>query len=156
MATLITATCKYGPGKVLDTVKGPKINAVVTLPDGEEHKIWTKPNDRRLQGIKKGDKVKLLKDGNTYKLIQDDEEEPHPDPVVPTPAPPPPVITDKWSDGHRAEVYNELRRRAGVLAACHAHIREQFTNTTTGECAVSEATIQQYAALLYADLKELW
>ena len=164
MASIITATVKYPAGKILDTVNGPKINVVLLLADGTEHKKWGKP-DSRLKYLKKGEQVDLIQDGDTYKLADPPYKLADPPSLSPSSSPsrtdvPPerlssPSPSSKWDDTHRAAIYQELKRRAAILTTCHAQIREQFT-LPTGECAVTEATIQTYATTLYLDLKDLW
>jgi hypothetical protein len=58
---LTTAKVKYTPGTPRDTQYGPRINAVLTLPDGTEAKLWGDPDDASLLALKKGESVQLAK-----------------------------------------------------------------------------------------------
>jgi hypothetical protein len=70
-ATLITARVKYGAGQPRETQYGMRINTLLTLPDGTEHRVWGKPDDPEIASLKKGQQVQLLHDGKGYKLIAD-------------------------------------------------------------------------------------
>jgi hypothetical protein len=58
---LTTGKVKYTPGTPRDTQYGPRINAVLTLPDGTEAKLWGDPDDASLLALKKGESVQLAK-----------------------------------------------------------------------------------------------
>jgi hypothetical protein len=68
-ASLITARVKYAAGQPRATQYGMRINALLTLPDGTEHRLWGQPDDREIAALKKGQQVQLLHDGKGYKLI---------------------------------------------------------------------------------------
>lgn len=74
---MIQATVKYPAREATQTSRGPRINALVTLPDGTDVKIWANENDGLVSTWKKGQTVtvKLTKDGKWY------------DPVPPSEAP---------------------------------------------------------------------
>lgn len=154
MASVVTATVKYPAGKVLDTVNGPKINCVLTLPDGSDYKKWTKPNDDRVKSLKKGDTVKLLKDGDSYKFLDDE-----PPAAVAAPGASfksaPGASFGKWDEAHRSQIYSEMQRRAAIVAECHSQICCHFVDGE-GNLLVSEALVRHYTSLLYTDLKDLW
>jgi hypothetical protein len=159
--TLVRAAVKYPAGKTLDTQNGQRINVVLTLPDGTEHKEWSHPDDRFLRSLKKGDTVQVVKDGDRYKLLKmEDETNPCPQGeyrVPPTPAPPQLGTTSptRWSKEHKQRIAEEAKQRAALIGYCHAQVGEQFT-APDGELFVSEETVQKYATMLYLDIKELW
>lgn len=157
MASIITATVKYPAGRVNDTVNGPKINAVLVLPDGSEYKKWGKPDDPRLKSLKRGQKIQMLADGDTYKFLDDDTPGPGvgPAPAASLRGDPPALAGSKWDEAHRSQIFNEMKRRAAVLAECHNQIYGHFSDGE-GNLLVSEETVRRYAAVLYADLKDLW
>ena len=65
----VTGTCKYPAGKVFTNAKGtPSINAVFTLQDGSECRVFGKPGDSDLEAITKGQTVELNFDGKWYNL----------------------------------------------------------------------------------------
>jgi len=74
---MISATVKYPARDATQTSRGPRINALVTLPDGQEVKIWANEGDGLVSTWKKGQTVtvRLTKDGKWY------------DPVPPSEAP---------------------------------------------------------------------
>lgn len=167
--TLVKAVVKYPAGKTLDTQHGQRINVVLTLPDGTEHKEWSHPDDRFLRSLKKGDTVQVVKDGDRYKLLKMEDEtvEPknqgeyrvsgEPSPVPPHPTPPSGTTAGatRWSKEHKQRIAEEAKQRAALIGYCHAQVSEQFT-TPEGELFVSEETVQKYATMLYLDIKELW
>jgi hypothetical protein len=67
--TMATGKVKYGCGKPKDFGHGDRINAVVTLDNGEEVKLWGKPDDQALVSLRKGQSVNLIYDGKNYKLV---------------------------------------------------------------------------------------
>jgi len=72
-ATLITARVKYGAGQPRETQYGMRINALLTLLDGTEHRLWGQPDDPAIASLRKGQQVQLLHDGKSYKLIADSQ-----------------------------------------------------------------------------------
>lgn len=42
------------------------------------------------------------------------------------------------------------------MKSCHVQVVSLFTNVETGECILSEETIQKYATTLYLDMKKYW
>lgn len=87
--TLVSATVKYPAGKTFDTQYGQRINVVLALPDGTEHKEWSHPDDRFLRSLKKGDAVQVVKDGDRCKLLKAEDDLPPPLPANNHPPPPP-------------------------------------------------------------------
>lgn len=72
---MITATVKYPAREALQTSRGPRINALVTLPDGQDVKIWANENDGLVSTWKIGQTVtvKLTKDGKWYDAVPPSE-----------------------------------------------------------------------------------
>lgn len=68
---MIQATVKFPPREATQTTRGPRINALVTLPDGQEVKIWANEGDGLVSTWKKGDTVtvKPTKDGKYYDAV---------------------------------------------------------------------------------------
>lgn len=156
--TLVSATVKYPAGKTFDTQYGQRINVVLALPDGTEHKEWSHPDDRFLRSLKKGDAVQVVKDGDRCKLLKAEDDLPPPLPANNHPPPPPPLGTTtntRWSKEHKTRIAEEIKQRAALIGYCHAQVSEQFVSPD-GEVFVGEETIQKYAAMLYLDIKELW
>ena len=68
---MITATVKFPAREATQTTRGPRINALVTLPDGQDVKIWANENDGLVSTWQKGQTVtvKLTKDGKYYDAV---------------------------------------------------------------------------------------
>ena len=82
-ATIVTATVKYAAGPPRETKYGKqRINALLTLPDGSEDRVWGDPGDAAITALSKGDTVQVLQDGKGLKLVQVPQQ-----PSSPTPAP---------------------------------------------------------------------
>ena len=72
---MISATVKYPARDATQTSRGPRINALVTLPDGQEVKIWANEGDGLVSTWKKGQTVtvRLTKDGKWYDAVPPSE-----------------------------------------------------------------------------------
>ncbi|MCA1993001.1 MAG: hypothetical protein LDL41_13330 [Coleofasciculus sp. S288] len=71
---LTTATVKYTPGQPRETQYGLRINAVLTLPDGTETKLWGNPDDAALLALRKGQSVQLAKNQKgQWQLIEQEQ-----------------------------------------------------------------------------------
>jgi hypothetical protein len=72
---MITATVKYPAREATQTTRGPRINALVTLPDGQDVKIWANEGDGLVSTWKKGQTVtvRLTKDGKYYDAVPPSE-----------------------------------------------------------------------------------
>ena len=72
---MITATVKYPAREATQTTRGPRINALVTLPDGQDVKIWANEGDGLVSTWKKGQTVtvRLTKDGKYYDAVPNAE-----------------------------------------------------------------------------------
>ncbi|MBW4474748.1 MAG: hypothetical protein KME45_30870 [Stenomitos rutilans HA7619-LM2] len=153
-ATLISGKVKYAAGHPKQTQYGERINVVISrLDGGEDIKLWGNPGDA-IAHLRKGEDVSLLHDGKGYKLVATAPTQPNGNGKAPPSAKP--STPETWSEDHRAMVFDELKRRAGVLTCCHEEMRKRFLHPQTGELMVSEETLQKYAVSLFLDLKELW
>jgi hypothetical protein len=56
---IVTGTVKFTAGKIITTQYGQRQNAVVTLENGEEIKIWQEPNGV-ISAWQKGQKVQVI------------------------------------------------------------------------------------------------
>jgi hypothetical protein len=146
--SLVQGKVKYAPGKPKQTQYGERINAVITLADGQEVKLWGNPDDAITQ-LRKGESVTLSHDGKSYKFVGKSLQATE-NPTEPSPN------AERWSDDHRSHIFKELQRRAGVLACCHQEVKKRFTNPQNGELAITEESMQKYVISLYLDLKDLW
>lgn len=66
---VIKARVKFGPSKPEMTAHGEKINIVVTLPNGNDLKLWGTP-DSALAQYKKGDEILLTYQDGRYRLVE--------------------------------------------------------------------------------------
>lgn len=73
--TITYGRVKYTPGEPRQTSYGMRINAVVTLPTGEEVKLWGDPGDPTLTALTKGQQVALTQNAKGgWQLIQQQDE----------------------------------------------------------------------------------
>jgi hypothetical protein len=54
---IIQGVVKYAAGPARETKNGPRINVVITLPSGEDIKLWGDPGDAVLTPLRKGNLV---------------------------------------------------------------------------------------------------
>ena len=71
MMNLLKGKIKYAAGKVFEGQFGASINAVVCLDNGEECRVYGKPDDEKLKALKKDDAVTIIYDGKSYKIAFD-------------------------------------------------------------------------------------
>jgi hypothetical protein len=72
--TLTYGRVKYIPGEPRQTSHGMRINAVITLPLGEEIKLWGDPGDPALTALTKGQQVALAQNAKGgWQLVQQQE-----------------------------------------------------------------------------------
>ena len=62
---------KYTAGKVYDGQFGQSINAVITLTNGEDVRVYGKPDDEKLKSLKKDEEVTVIYDNKSYKVAFD-------------------------------------------------------------------------------------
>ena len=68
---MITATVKFPAREATQTTRGPRINALVVLPDGQEVRVWANENDGIVSTWQKGQTVTVrpTKDGKYYDAV---------------------------------------------------------------------------------------
>lgn len=64
-----SATVKFPAGKTFQTQYGERVNAVLTLDDGEEIKLWGSPGDPTLTPLKKGQRVAVAQGDKGWRLL---------------------------------------------------------------------------------------
>jgi hypothetical protein len=73
--TLTYGRVKYPPQEPRQTKNGLRINAVVTLPSGEEVKLWGDPGDPTLTALTRGQQVALAQNAKGgWQLVQQHDE----------------------------------------------------------------------------------
>ena len=74
--TLTYGRVKYPPKEPRQTSYGLRINAVITLPSGEEVKLWGDPGDPALTALTKGQQVALAQNAKGgWQLVQQQQDE---------------------------------------------------------------------------------
>ena len=68
---ILKGKVKYTAGKVFEGQYGPSINAVITLDNGTEARVYGKADDTKLMALKKDDAVTVIHDGKSYKVAFD-------------------------------------------------------------------------------------
>jgi hypothetical protein len=68
---IIQGVVKYAAGPARETKNGPRINVVITLPSGEDIKLWGDPGDAVLTPLRKGNPVQLIEkpSGKGYSIL---------------------------------------------------------------------------------------
>lgn len=120
---LTTGKVKYTPGTPRDTQYGPRINAVLTLPDGTEAKLWGDPDDASLLALKKGESVQLAKNakGNWQLVSAAPVEAPSNGAVTPTK---PNQVTQLLSDDEKRAIAAKVSENAKLMKYCLQQARE--------------------------------
>lgn len=146
--TMATGKVKYGCGKPKDFGHGDRVNSVVTLDNGEEVKLWGKPDDQALVSLRKGQAVNLIYDGKNYKLI-DSQPVSTSRPATTSqtaPAKPAPVETittakQELSIEQKRAIAEYIEGRADLLKYCWTTAKVKLGDVTTDEeslrCAAS-------------------
>lgn len=160
--TYLNATVKYGPGKILDTTNGPRINAVLTLENHQEIKLWGDPGEPGLAQLRKGQRVQVSQDGSKYALVANSHDAfgggaapagGHGQAPASIPGHVPAARPDPWSKEHVDEINLAIARRAWVMRRCHDEILKNFTEPETGQVVIDDETKRTLMATLYIDLK---
>lgn len=68
---ILKGRVKYTAGKVFEGQYGPSINAVITLDNSTEVRVYGKADDTKLMALKKDDAVTVIHDGKSYKVAFD-------------------------------------------------------------------------------------
>ena len=134
-ATLITARVKYGAGQPRETQYGMRINALLTLPDGTEHRVWGKPEDQAIASLKKGQQVQLLHDGKGYKLVADNQ-----------PAQVKQPIAIELTPEQKRAIANYVNGQADLLKFCWTTVAAKLDGLATEEESIRCAAASLYIA----------
>lgn len=78
---LVKGKIKYPAARVLNTLHGPRVNAVVMLEDKSEIKVWGNPDDE-IAKLKKSESVELVQTENGGYKILSKAEQIEPEPVT--------------------------------------------------------------------------
>lgn len=122
---MITATVKYPARDATKTSRGPRINALVTLPDGQEVKIWANEGDGLVSTWKKGQTVmvKPTKDGKWYDAVPPSEA-----PATPSTNAPQATHARAVVDITDPEQFAALQARAMAYADLYRAIHQRLSS----------------------------
>jgi len=137
--TMATGKVKYPCGKPKDFGHGDRVNSVVTLDNGEDAKLWGKPDDQALVSLRKGQTVNLIYDGKNYKLVNSQPvNTSQPATTSQTPAP---VAKSELSKEQKQAIVGYIEGRADLLKFCWTTAKTKLADVTTDEeslrCAAS-------------------
>ena len=140
---LIYGRVKYTAGTPKQTQYGMRINVVVTLPSGEEVKLWGDPGDPALVGLTKGQQVQLAQNakGNWQLLQQQQSQEPPPhqgnaNGVAPT----------GWTPDEKRAIASRVEERAKLMRFCLEQARKHC-----GEYLESSEDLRAVAIVLFSE-----
>jgi hypothetical protein len=132
---------KYTPGEPRQTSHGMRINAVITLPSGEEVKLWGDPGDPALTALTKGQQVALAQNAKGgWQLVQQQET---------------PQQTNNgsgqnqqgWEPEDREIIAAKIEHRAKVMRYCLIKAKEHC-----GDLVESEESIRAIATSLFVEV----
>lgn len=185
MPKLIGAEVKYTAGKVYTSKFGKGRQNVVFTPldGGEDISIWFDEGDRRFVGMAKGECYSLLKEGDRYTLITEDDDEEEAA-ATPLPAAAPQAAKTNGRNGNgktngngkngngngkhngngngqsisteadKRKLYESICYKSKVLACCHTEIHKLFCDER-GQLIITEETLQKYAVTIFLSVKDL-
>jgi hypothetical protein len=123
---VIEATVKFPAGRVFESQFGPRVNALLSLPDGSDIKVWGNPNDAALSVLQRGQAVKVLLDHRgKYKLLEAPQQ-----PLKPSTAPKAGHI---MTDDDKRAIAERIQQEASLLRYCLSVSKEKFADLITGE-----------------------
>jgi len=117
-ATVIQAIVKYPAREPKDYGYGLKVNVVLTASNGEEIKLWGKP-DEAIVTLKKGQSVQLIHDGKKYKLLANETKKFEVNYVK----------EGIWSNDKKRAISQSISQNADLLAYCLQTSKVKFMET---------------------------
>jgi hypothetical protein len=162
---VIQAEVKFGAGREFDGKYGKRQNIKLIRNDnGEEIDIWFNAGDARYTKWDRGSSVQVIQQGEKFTLVLDDEAPttPQATPAALSNSGETPTTVKKikglnnMDKDTKIQVFQEMCKRSQFLKSCHVQMVSAFTHQETGECIVSEETIQKYTMTLYIDMKDIW
>ncbi len=132
---------KYTPGEPRQTSHGMRINAVITLPLGEEIKLWGDPGDPALTALTKGQQVALAQNAKGgWQLVQQQETpQQHQNGTVQN--------QQGWEPEDREIIAAKIEHRAKVMRYCLLKAQEHC-----GDLVESEESIRAIANSLFIEV----
>ncbi len=141
---LIYGRVKYTAGTPKQTQYGMRINVVVTLPSGEEVKLWSDPGDPALVALTKGQQVQLAQNAKgNWQLVQQQSQEPPPQQqqdnangVAPT----------GWTPDEKRAIASRVEERAKLMRFCLEQARKHCS-----EYLESSEDLRAIAIVLFSE-----
>jgi hypothetical protein len=125
---VIEATVKFPAGRVFESQFGPRVNALLSLPDGSDVKVWGNPNDATLSSLQRGQAVKVLLDHRgKYKLLEASQE--------PLKQPTAPKAGHIMSDDDKRAIAERIQQEAALLKYCLTVSKDKFSDLITDEAS---------------------
>ncbi len=139
--TLTYGRVKYIPGEPRQTSHGMRINAVITLPLGEEIKLWGDPGDPALTALTKGQQVALAQNAKGgWQLVQQQEtSQQHQNGTVQN--------QQGWEPEDRETIAAKIEHRAKVMRYCLIKAQEHC-----GDLVESSEGIRAIATSLFIEV----
>lgn len=134
--TMATGKVKYGCGKPKDFGHGDRVNSVVTLDNGEDVKLWGKPDDQALVSLRKGQSVNLIYDGKNYKLVNSQPASLTATTAQTAPPQAAPVTNSELSKEQKQAIAEYIEGRADLLKYCWTTAKTKLGDITTDEASL--------------------
>ncbi len=132
---------KYPANEPRQTTHGLRINSVISLPNGEEIKLWGDPGDPVLTALKKGQQVTLAQNAKgNWQLVNQQEQTPH------QPQPSAVQNQQEWTPEDRELIAARIEHRAKVMRYCLIKAKEYC-----GDLVESEESIRAIAMTLFSE-----
>lgn len=142
MTQVLTAQVKF-PAKEFDTQYGPRLNAKIVLPNGEEIKVWGNPGDSVLKSLRKGQSIQVVKDDKgKYSLVEQAPATGAPGQVAG--GKDMPLDTGELEGELKSAIASYITNRADLYAFCYKQ-----ASRSLGDFKVSEETIKCAASALF-------
>jgi hypothetical protein len=134
---------KFTAGQPKQTQYGMRINVVVTLPDGEELKLWGDPGDPALSSLTKGQQVQLAQNAKgNWQLVQQQQSQESPpqqdngNGTAPT----------GWTPEEKRAIASRVEEKAKLMKFCLEQARKHC-----GEYLESSEDLRAVAIVLFGE-----
>jgi hypothetical protein len=129
---------KFTAGQPKQTSYGMRINAVITLPSGEDVKLWADPGDPTLVALTKGQQVQLAQNAKgNWQLVQQDS--PHQGNGNGT-------ASTGWTPDKKRALASSIEERAKLMRFCLEQARKHC-----GDYLESSEDLRAVAIVLFSE-----
>lgn len=136
---------KYPANEPRQTTHGLRINSVISLPSGEEIKLWGDPGDPLLTALKKGQQVALAQNAKgNWQLVNQQEQSPQPSQNNAVQN-----QSEQWSDwtaDEKRHLAAKVQAHAKLFRYCLEQAKEHC-----GDLVESEESIRAIATTLFEE-----